>query len=380
MSVNAWQTEERKALVQLTADFTKSEILPFADEWERTGMVPLDLHKKAAALGLLGIGVPEEVGGSGGDLIDTLIFHDTMLRAGAPAGTLVALTPHVIALPSVIKHGTSDQIDRFVRPVLAGEKVCALAVTEPSGGSDVGSLRTRGVADGDEWVISGPKTFISSGHRADFVTVAARTSPEGKGAISLFVVETDRPGFTLGRKLEKMGWLSSDTAELHFDDVRVPQDNLIGTVHRGFPQLMVQFQSERLLLAQQCCALGRRALDLTIDWVRQRDTFGAPLASRQVVAHRVAQMWERLEAAEALVRQCALAMVEGDDVATQAAAAKNVAVAAAEWAAYQAVQLFGGMGYMRESEVERIYRDVRLYGIGGGTTEIMREIISRELL
>lgn len=375
-----WESDESRALAELATAFAEKRMIPNQVEWEETGNVPISLHREAAEAGLLGLGIAEEVGGSGGNLLDSLIFHEHVLRAGAASGVLVALTPHSIALPSIIEYGTPEQIDRYVRPVMAGEKVCALAITEPSGGSDVSEMRTRAIPDGDYFIISGAKTYISSGTRADFVTVAARTKSDGRDGVSLFVVEADSVGFERGRRLKKLGWLSSDTAELNFDNVRVPKENLIGAPGRGFHQLMGQLQSERLILATHGHAMARRALDLTVQWTHDRRTFGAPLASRQVVRHRIAEMARRVDVAQIYTRAIAQRLVLGEEMSTQVSMAKNTAVEAGEWVVTQALQLFGGLGYMRESEVERLYRDVRLYGIGGGTTEIMNEIIAKQIL
>jgi acyl-CoA dehydrogenase len=270
-----------------------------------------------------------------------------------------------------------------VRPTLAGESIGALAVTEPDGGSDVASLRTRAVRDGSgdggAFVVDGAKLYITSGARADFVTTAVRTGGAGHGGISLLVVETDRPGFAVVRRLEKMGWLCSDTAELAYTGVRVPAANLVGAEGSGFVQIAQQFQAERLSLAVQAYATAQRCFDLTLAWVRERHTFGRPLASRQVVRHRMADRAREIDVARTYCRSVATRWVGGEPMLAETAMAKNTAVGVCDRVVHECVQLLGAMGYLREHEVERHYRDARVLGIGGGITEIMNEIIAKHL-
>jgi acyl-CoA dehydrogenase len=317
--------------------------------------------------------------------------EETMIAQGVPTGVLAGLFTHGIAIPSILRHGTSEQKERFARPAISGEKICALGVTEPGGGSDVAGIRTTAVRDGDYYVVNGSKTFITSGSRADFVTTAVRTGrpgeKDGKGreltghrGVSLLVIEKGTPGFTVSRKLDKMGWRSSDTAELAFNDARVPAANLIGEENRGFRMIMEQFQGERLSIALQCVAVAQRCLDLSIEWAKNRQTFGAPLASRQVIRHKIAEMARQTSVAHSYVWAVAGRWDRGEDVSTETSMAKNTAVYTAEHVVHEAVQIHGGMGYMRESEVERHYRDIRIMGIGGGTNEIMNEIIAGRIL
>jgi acyl-CoA dehydrogenase len=380
MSAPEWHPPERRALARLAAEFARREILPGQDEWEATGEIPRELHRRTAEVGLLGVGYPEEVGGAGGGLVDGLVVAEAMITAGAATGVLASLMSHSIALPALIRFGTPDQVERFVRPALAGEVVCSLAVTEPDTGSDVARLRTRAVRSADGYLVTGAKTYITSGVRADFVTTAVRTGGPGHGGISLLVIERGTPGFTVTRKLDKMGWRSSDTAELSFTDVPVPAANLVGAEGAGFRQIVTQFQPERLQLAVQAYALAQRCLDLTVAWVRARETFGRPLASRQVIRHRVAEMARQVDVARSYVRAVAGRLAAGEDVVREVSMAKNTAVFACSHVVDEAVQLHGGLGYMRGSEVERHYRDARILGIGGGTTEIMNEIIADRLL
>jgi acyl-CoA dehydrogenase len=377
-------TRDRKALADLAAEFARREILPDIDAWEAAGELPRELHRAAGEAGLLGLGYPEELGG-GGTHLDLMTVQEELILRGVPTGVIAGLFTHGIAIPSIIAHGTDDQRDRFVRPALAGQKIGALAVTEPGGGSDVANLTTKAVGDGDCYVVNGTKTFITSGARADFVTTAVRTGDsraadhEGHKGISLLVIERGTPGFTVSRKLDKMGWRSSDTAELSFADARVPKENLVGPENQGFWLIMQQFQSERLSMALQCAAVARRCTDLTIEWVRNRETFGRPLASRQLVRHKIAEMARQADVARSYVWATAHRWDNGEDVITEVSMAKNTAVYAAEHVVHEAVQLHGGMGYMRESEVERHYRDIRIMGIGGGTNEIMNEIIAKRI-
>lgn len=375
---STWTTPERRALRDVVRSFTEKKIVPNIDQWERDGLLPRELHQKAGELGLLAAGYPEELGGTG-DLIDQMIVSEEMVRAGASTGVLASLFSHTIAIPSIIGSGNRELIERFAIPALEGKLIGSLGITEPGTGSDVAGVATRAVRDGDDYVVNGAKLYITSGVRADFVTLAVRTGGPGHGGVSLLVIERGTPGFEVSRKLEKMGWWSSDTAELSFVDARVPVTNLVGAENDGFRQIVKQFQSERLMLAVESYATAQRCLDLTLQWVRDRHSFGAPLSNHQVVRHKVAEMARQTDVAKEYTRRVIERYVAGEDVSMEVSMAKNTAVEAGEFVAHQAVQLFGGMGYMRESEVERHYRDVRIMGIGGGTVEIMNEVIAKKL-
>ncbi|MCW2638594.1 MAG: acyl-CoA dehydrogenase [Dactylosporangium sp.] len=366
-----FSTPERRALRDLTRRFVANEVLPHLDDWERAGEVPRDLHKTAAEIGLLGIGFPEEVGGVGGDLLDLIVVTEELIQAGGSSGLVAALFTHGIALPHIVAAGNPELIDRYVRPTLEGRTIGALAVTEPDGGSDVAGIRTKAVRDGDHFVVNGSKTYITSGARADFVTTAVRTD----SGISLLVI--DNP--TVTRRLEKMGWHCSDTAELAFVETCVPVSHLVGDEGAGFAQIMRHFATERISLAVSAYATAQRCLDLTIRWVRDRHTFGRPLASRQVIRHRLAEMARKIDVARTYVRHTAVRATSGEPLVTEVAMAKNTAVEVCDHVVDQAVQLHGGLGYLRDAEVERHYRDARILGIGGGTTEIMNEIIAKQL-
>ncbi|MGU3582512.1 acyl-CoA dehydrogenase family protein [Rhodococcus sp. C26F] len=374
-----WDTDEQKALRQLAADFTRKEIVPHLDEWERAGEIPRELHRKAADAGLLGASVAEEHGGSGGSALDMLAVLEEIILAGGSSGLISALFSHGIATPHIVSSGNTDLIERFARPALEGRAIGSLAISEPSGGSDVANIRTTARRDGDEYVINGAKLYITSGTRADFVTTAVRTGDAGAGGISLVVVPTETAGFTVSRKLDKMGWLCSDTAELFYDDVRVPVSNLIGAENSAFGQIAQQFQGERLSLAFQAVATAQRCFDLTVDWVKSRESMGRPLSKRQVVRHRLAELATEITAAKTFCRSVAERWVNGEGMLLETSMAKNNAVKVCDHAVMEAVQLAGGIGLMRESEVERHFRDARVLGIGGGTNEIMNEIISKLL-
>ncbi|MDY6811719.1 MAG: acyl-CoA dehydrogenase family protein [Actinomycetota bacterium] len=375
-----WDSPERTELRSTVRGFVERHVLPQQDDWEREGLLPRELHREAAKLGLFGLGIPEETGGSGGDLIDASVLGEEFHYAGAAAGVFASLFTHGIALPHLIAAGDHDQIDRWVRPTLAGEKIGSLAITEPGGGSDVGHLRTTAVRDADHFIVNGSKTYITSAARADFVTTAVRTGGAGAAGVSLLVIEKDTPGFTVTRRLDKMGWRSSDTAELSFVDARVPVGNLVGPENSGFAQIAAGFVAERAGLAVQAYASAQRCLDLTLAWVRDRETFGKPLIARQSVQDTVTEMARRIDIARTYTRAVVERKVSsGDDLIAEVCFAKNTAVETGEWVANKAVQLFGGLGYMTGSEVERQYRDMRILGIGGGTTEILTGLAAKRL-
>ncbi|MCZ4553300.1 acyl-CoA dehydrogenase family protein [Gordonia rubripertincta] len=375
-----WNTPERAQLRSTVRAFAQRHILPYQDDWEREGELPLDLHKQAADAGLLGLGFGEDVGGSGGDLMDATILGEELHYVGVAGGVFSSLLTCGIALPHLIAAKDSAQIDRWVLPTLAGEKIGSLAITEPGGGSDVGHLTTAAVRDGDDYIVNGAKTYITSGVRADFVVTAVRTGGPGAGGVSLLVVEKGTPGFTVTRKLDKMGWRASDTAELSYVDVRVPVSNLVGAENSGFFQIAQAFVTERVGLSVQAYASAQRCLDLTLAWVRDRQTFGKPLIARQSVQEAVTEMARKIDVARTYTHAVVNAAIAGEtDLIAEVCFAKNTSVEAGEWVANKAVQLFGGAGYMTGTEVERQYRDMRIIGIGGGTTEILTGLAGKRL-
>ncbi len=373
---------DRAALKEAAAEFTRREIAPRIQEWEDAGELPRDLHRKAARAGLLGVGFAEEVGGLGGDALDMVAMQEGMFAEGASSGLMSALFTHGIAAPHIAAHGSDDLKTRWVAPTLAGELIGSLAITEPGGGSDVGSLRTTAVRDGDDYVINGAKTFITSGTRADYVTTAVRTGGPGSGGISLVVVPTDTPGFGVDRRLAKMGWHCSDTAELSYVDVRVPVANLVGEQDAGFAYIAEQFVSERLALAVHGYGIAERSLRLTAQFCRERETFGEPLITRQAVRHKLVEMRRQVEAARAHAHAVAAAYAESGvtvETIAQVCLAKETACNTASYVCDAAVQLHGGAGYMHGNEVERHYRDARLLPIGGGVTEVLADLAAKLL-
>jgi acyl-CoA dehydrogenase len=378
--MNIWTTAERQQLRKTVRGFTEREILPHVDEWERIGELPRNLSRRAGEAGLLGIGFAEQFGGEGGDAADITIVCEELHEAGTPGGVFASLFTVGIAVPHMIASGDERLIEKFVRPTLRGDVIGSLAITEPGGGSDVGHLRTTAVRDGNHFVVNGAKTYITSAVRGDFVVTAVRTGGPGAAGVSLLVVEKGTPGFEVSRKLEKMGWRSSDTAELSFSDARVPVENLVGVENSGFAQIAQAFVSERIGLAVQAYSSAQRCLDITVAWCRDRETFGKPLIARQTVQNTLTEMARRIDVARVYSRNVIERQLDGEQNLIAACCfAKNTAVEAGEWVASQAVQLFGGMGYMAESEIERQYRDMRILGIGGGTTEILTSLAAKSL-
>ena len=387
------KTDDRAAIQEMAAEFVRRDVVPHLDDWERAGEVPRELHVAAAKQGLLGLGFSEEVGGQGGDLLDSIAAMEGCFEAGASSGLLAALFTSGIAVPHIAASGNRDLIDRYVRPTLAGELIGSLAITEPGGGSDVAGIRTTarrvsmvaeerasrstGSTTEEEYVVNGGKTFITSGVRADFVTTAVRTGESGHDGLSLLVIDKGTPGFTVDRKLDKMGWLCSDTAELGFSDCRIPATNLVGEENAGFYLIAEQFVVERLALAVHGYGIAARSLALTAAYVRERETFGRPLVKNQVVRHKLVEMRRQVEVARAYTHEVARRHVAGENVMAEACLAKQTAVDCAAYVCDEAVQLHGGAGYLKGSEVERHYRDARILPIGGGATEVLTDLAAR---
>ena len=370
--------ESHNMLRESVRKFIAREIAPFIDRWEEEGTFPRELYRKAGDGGFLGIGYPEEYGGTTGDIFHQVAYTEEIMRCGS-VGLPASLGSSAIAVPPVLALGTEEQKQKYVPPVLAGEKIAVLGVTEPSGGSDVANLLTRAVRKGDRYIVNGSKTFITSGSRADYVTTAVRTGGPGHGGISLLVIERDTPGFTVSRQIEKMGWWSSDTAELSFQDCEVPAENLLGEENRGFAGIMSNFQKERLYLAVEAHAVAELALELAIRYAKERVAFGKPLVGFQVTRHKLAEMATQVEVAKQFNYRVAAKIGNGENAYREVCMAKNFSTKACDRVVYDAVQIHGGYGYCREYLVERLYRDSRLFAIGGGTYEIMNEIISKQM-
>lgn len=372
----SWFDDSHRAFREVCRRFTEKEITPNAYDWEEAESFPIALYAKAAAAGVLAPTYPEALGGGGGDVFHSVVAGEELVRGGS-TGVAVGLGSLSIALPPILTLGTPEQQERFVRPVLRGARIAALAITEPGTGSDVAGVRTRALRDGDSYLLSGSKTFITSGVRADQVTVLARTGEDPHGGLTFFVVERGTPGFEVSKALKKTGWRASDTAELSFDGVRVPLENRIGPEGSGFLALMQNFEGERLMLAVNGHALAELALEDALAYARARTAFGRPIAKFQVTKHKLADMAIKVASAKALTYQVADRMRRGEHVPVEVAMAKNHAAAVAQDVCWEAVQIFGGMGYMRETRVERLWRDARLLPIGGGTDEVMREVIAK---
>jgi acyl-CoA dehydrogenase len=357
--------------------FVQNEIEPFATEWDEAGGFPRELYEKAAAIGLLGLGFPEEYGGTPCDQFMWIVATQELARAAA-GGVSASLNSHSIGAPPIARAGSPELKARVLPQILAGKKISALAITEPSGGSDVADLRTRAVRDGDHYVVNGEKTFITSGMRADYITTAVRTGGDGPGGVSLLLIPGDTPGLTR-TPLKKMGWWASDTATLHFDNCRVPAANLLGTEGAGFMIIMMNFNSERLTMAAGCIAASKVCLDEATAYAKQRVTFGKPLVKHQVIRHKLVDMAQKIAASQAMLELLAWRVDQGESPIAEICMLKNQATQTMAFCASEAVQIFGGAGYMRGVKVERIYRDVKVNAIGGGTEEIMKDLASRQM-
>lgn len=371
--------ESHHILRQTVARFVEREIKPFVEEWEEAGEFPRELYRKAADVGLLGVPYPEEWSGFSGDIFHEVVVSEELTRSGS-GGIAAGLMSHGIALPPIIAMGTREQKERFIPPVLRGEKIAALGITEPGGGSDVANLRTRAVRDGDHYVVNGSKTMITSGTRADQVTLAVRTGEPGHRGVSLLVVDTASPGFSVSKKLKKMGWWASDTAELALQDVRVPVENLLGGEGAGFYGIMHNFQKERLYLALMANTTAALALEESLKYAKVREAFGKTLMGFQVTRHKLVDMATLVEVSREFTYRIAAKIQAGENMVKEISMAKIFSAEICDKVCHAAVQIHGGYGYMREYLVERLYRDSRILSIGGGTSEIMKEIISRIML
>ncbi|WP_374468215.1 acyl-CoA dehydrogenase family protein [Ferrovibrio sp.] len=372
-----YYTPDHEAFRDQVRRFVAKEIEPFADQWDEAGEFPRELYKKAAGIGLLGLNFPEAYGGIAADRFYAIIAGQELARAGS-GGVAASLMSHTIGSPPIAKLGSDALKDKVLRPVLAGEKISALAITEPGGGSDVANLKTVAKRDGDHYVVRGEKTFITSGMRADFYTVAVRTGGPGMGGVSLLLIERDTPGFTR-TPLKKMGWWASDTATLHFDDCRVPAANLIGAENQGFMGIMLNFNDERLGLAASSIAFARTAYEEALDYAKLRETFGKPIIKHQVIRHKLVDMAQRIEASQAMLERIAWALDQGEHPIPELCMLKNQATQTMAYCATEAVQILGGAGFMRGCKSERIYREVKVNAIGGGTEEIMKDLASRQM-
>ena len=361
--------------------FVREEIEPNVDDWEEAGRVPKALFRSLGELGFLGVEFPVEYGGGGGDFWMSVVLAEELARCRAGGVAFSVIVHTDMSSPWLVALGTDEQKERYLPGIASGETVCALAITEPGAGSDMAGISTSAVRDGDDWVINGAKTFTTNGVYGDLYFLAARTSqeePRHRG-LSQFLVERDTPGVTVAGKLEKTGMLSSDTAEISFDDVRVPATSLLGQEGRGFYQLASGLQRERLMAAAMSVSAADQALDDSSVYVGQREAFGRPLADMQGLRHRIADMATRIEAARSLTYHAAAIFAAGKECAKEVSMAKLFATESAVQVGYDAVQLHGGYGYVRETPVERFARDYRLWTIAAGSSEIMRDIIAKRV-
>jgi len=364
---------------QTVRRFVEREITPHVEAWEEAGEFPRILYEKAGETGILGIGYPEAYGGSGGDIFVKIAAAEELMRCGS-GGIAAGLGSLDISIPPILALGNEAQKSRFLPPVIRGEKIAALGITEPDAGSDVANIRTRARRRGDHYVVTGSKTYITSGVRADQLTCAVRTGGEGYGGISLLVIPSDSPGYSVSGKLRKMGWWASDTGQIFFDECRVPVENRLGEEGQGFYGIMENFQRERLQLAVMANITARLALEASLRYARERKAFNRPIAGFQVTRHKLADMATQVEASQEFTYRIAAKIDAGINQVKEISMAKNFACSVGDRVTYDAVQIHGGAGYMREYLVERLYRDNRILSIGGGTREIMKEIIAKLIL
>lgn len=361
--------------------FVEQELRPHVNDWEEAGAFPRALYHQAGALGLLALGFPEAEGGIPASYRQLQVLNEELCRTGC-GGLLASLFSHRIGAPPIVHGGSPELRARVLPGILAGSRISALAVTEPGGGSDVANLATTAVRDGDHYIVNGSKTFITSGMRADWITLAVRTGGAGAGGVSVLLVPGETPGLTR-TPLEKMGWWCSDTAELHFDQCRVPIANLLGSENAGFALLMRNFNDERLMLAMHACYLAQACLDEAVEWAQQRKTFGKALVQHQAVRHKLVAMATRIEATRAFIDNIVARLDSGPGAAAAAVAQvcmlKNFAAQTMQACAGEAVQVLGGMGFMRGTVSERVYRDAKVYMIGGGAEEILNDLAARQL-
>lgn len=376
-------TPEHEALREQVARFIAKEVEPVAEAWEEAGHVPREVLRRMGSLGFLGITAPVEYGGAGADPLTNVVFAESLSQSTF-GGFIVTVLVHTdMAGPHLVHAGSKAQLDKYLAKVVAGELITAIAVTEPDAGSDVAAIRTRARRDGDTWVLNGTKMFISNGVHGDLCFVAARTdgaatsSDRGARGLSMFIVEKDTPGFRVGRALKKQGWLSSDTAELIFEDCRIPAENLLGEENSGFYAIMRNFQNERLVLGAMAVGNATQAIRLALEHTMHRKAFGARLFDKQTIRQRLAMLQAKNEAARQLLYHCAWLMTQGRDCVREVSMLKAFAGELANEATYTCQQFHGGMGYMRETAIERLVRDARILSIGGGATEVMLEEVAK---
>lgn len=379
--MNIYLDDDLKAVASQTAEYVEREIVPRADEWEKQGRVPREIIKQMGEIGFFGLRVAPEYGGIGLGARASVVFAEELGRSTYGGFTITVLAHTDLALPYITKFGSDGLKERYLPGLISGELLAGIAVTEPDAGSDVAAIRTSAKRDGDGYVINGTKMFITNGATGDVVLVAARTDSDVKGSrgLSMFVVDRGTEGFSVGRGLSKMGWRSSDTAELVFDDCYVPAENLIGEENRAFYYIMENFQNERLILAGQSLGEAQRAVEITVEHLRERRAFGAPLWNKQAIRQRLAMDQARIDAARQLTYHAAWLEEQGEDSVRVVSEVKALVGELVNEVLYDCVQFHGGMGFIAETEVERLYRDARVQSIGGGATEVMLDEVAKRM-
>ncbi|SLN61760.1 acyl-CoA dehydrogenase family protein [Oceanibacterium hippocampi] len=373
--------ETHDMLRQQLRRFVQREVLPHGETWEKDGMVPRAVLRRMGELGFLGIRHPESHGGSGLDTLASVVLAEELGRSSFGGFAITVLVHTDMASPHLANAGIAEQLARYMPDIVAGKAITAVAITEPDAGSDVAGMRTRARPDGDDWVIDGTKMFITNGVHADLYFVAARTDPDARGSrgITIFIVEKGMAGFRVGRALDKMGWRSSDTAELVFEGCRVPKANILGAENRGFYAVMQNFQNERTVLGAQALGEADKALEMTLAYVRERRAFGAPLWDKQAIRQRLALRQAEVAAARQLVYHAAWLDARGQDCVKEVSMVKALCGELVNRVMYDCQQFHGGFGYMREAAIERMVRDARVQAIGGGATEVMLEEIAKRI-
>lgn len=380
MAYEPYFTEEHELLRKTIRKFVDKEVKPFVEEWESAGEFPIEILKRMGDLGFLGLRYSKEVGGQGGDYFSSIVFAEELAKCGCGGFPMAIAVQTDMATPPIDQFGSADQKERFLKPAIKGDKLAAIGITEPNHGSDVASIETRARKEGNEWIINGSKMFITNGTRADFITLVTRTSDEpGYKGISLFLVDLDSPGVSVSKKLDKVGMRSSDTAELIFDNVRVPDANLLGEEGKGFSYIMWELQGERMISAAGSIGMAEYAYNLAYQYAKTRRQFKQPIANFQVIAHLLVEMKTEIEICKELTYATAYRFSNGEVPSKEISMSKLAAAQMAHWVADRALQIFGGNGYMSEYPIQRIWRDTRLHRIGAGADEIMKEIISKQI-
>jgi acyl-CoA dehydrogenase len=373
---NIFITPEHEQLREQVARFIAREVEPFAAQWEEDGCVPRDVLRRMGEAGFFGLMYGSEHGGSEADAMTNLVFAEALSQSTFGGFIITVLVHTDMASPHLFHAGNAEQKAKYMPDVIAGKTITAVGITEPGAGSDVAGIRTSAKRDGDEWVINGTKMFITNGVHANLYFVAAKTGP-GKRDMSMFIVEKGTPGFTVGRALKKTGWLSSDTAELVFDNVRIPAGNLLGEEGKGFYSVMKNFQTERIALGAMAIGHCTQALKMTLDYVRQRKAFGATLWEQQTIRQRISMLDAKTRAARQFMYHCAWSVTQGRDIVQEVSMLKALTGELVNEVLITCQQFHGGMGFIRETAIERLWRDARVLGIGGGATEVMLEEVAK---